>query len=46
MTGVKSFNEWVTEAIEAQLDHDETLYNDGRQFEAIDPGEIPTGRRS
>lgn len=46
LTGVKSLSDWVAGAIEAQLERDEALYNGGSRFEPLEPGSIPTGRRS
>lgn len=42
----RSLSAWVTEALEAKLEHDREVFNGGAQFSPIQVGEIPTGRRS
>lgn len=45
-TRTRSLSAWVTEALEAKLEHDREVFNGGAQFSPIQVGEIPTGRRS
>lgn len=44
-TRTRSLSAWVTEALEAKLEHDRDVFNSGMRFDSLAAGEIPTGRR-
>ena len=46
LRGVRSFSNWISEAIEEKTTAVEVDRNGGQQFPSTAPGTIPTGRRS
>jgi hypothetical protein len=45
LTGCRSLSEWIADAISSKLHHEEAEFNNGRPWEPIGAGTIPTGRR-
>lgn len=45
-TRTRSLSAWVTEALEAKLEHDRDVFNSGMRFDSLTAGSIPTGRRA
>lgn len=46
LRGVRSFSNWISEAIEEKTTAVEVDRNEGKHFPSTGPGTIPTGRRA